>query len=92
MIRFELVRKLAMNIDVSDIRASEILDSILEGIILGVHQDGRTIIQGFGLFIIKQMKKRSHYCHFIGKKLKLSASKIPAFRASKELKKLINSH
>ena len=90
MIRFELVRKLAMNIDVSDIRASEILDSILEGIILGVHQDGRTIIQGFGVFTIKQMKKRSHYCHFIGKKLKLSASKIPAFRASKELKKLIN--
>ena len=91
MNRFELVKKLAIDINVSYIKSNEIIKIILEGIILGVCQDGRTIIKHFGVFRIKQTKKRNYYCHFTGKNMKSPANKIPAFRPSKELKKIINS-
>jgi len=92
MIRQELEKKLATNIFVSKQKAKEILYALLEGIILGVHQDGKTSIRKFGLFTVKHKKETNHYCHFSGKKLKIPASKTAIFHASKELKKIINTH
>ncbi len=91
MTRTELVQKLALNMNYSKRKSGEIVNVILEGIILGVCQDGKTTLRNFGLFRIKHRKETDHYCHFIGKKLKIPASKNPVFRASKHLKKIIDS-
>jgi len=91
MLRAELVKKLAININIPETKAEQILIVLLEGIILGVCQDGKTVIINFGIFRNKQINKSDRYCHFIRKKLKIPARKIPIFKASKQLKKIVDS-
>ena len=91
MIRVELEKKLAMHVNISEQKAKEILNAMLEGIILGVCKDGKTSMRKFGAFSVKHKKETNHYCHFSRKILKIPASKTAVFRASRELKKIIDS-
>jgi len=89
--RYELVKKLVNEINVTDQKAKKILNILLETIIAGVSKDGRVVIKNFGTFKTRKHKERIFKSHYDGKIIKIPARNNPVFTASVELKKIINS-
>jgi len=88
--RYELIKKLANEINVTDKKAKEILNIILETIIAGVSKDGRVVIRKFGTFKTRKHKARIFKSLYSDKIIKTPAGNNPAFTAFPELKKIIN--
>jgi len=90
MNREDLSRKLAGELNISFRKSEKYLNYIIEAIIKGTTKDGKTTIRNFGLFTIRKYKHRNFKSFMSGKKVKIPAFNVPAFRASKALKKLVN--
>ena len=88
-----LVAQLARRLDVPKSRAAEIVDAVFaaDGIIAGeLKRGGRVRIAGFGDFELRPRAARQTLHPRTGKAIAVKASNVPAFRAGKALKDLVN--
>jgi DNA-binding protein HU-beta len=85
----QLIVALAQRLDVSKVRASEIVDALFasDGLIpTELRKSGRVQITGFGNFEVRRRAGRSMRNPRTGKTITLPASSMPAFKAGKRLK------
>jgi DNA-binding protein HU-beta len=89
----DLIGALAKRLDVTRARAAEITDHFFaaDGVIATeLRRGGKVAISGFGSFEIRKRASREGRDPRTGKAITLKASTIPAFRAGKALKDLVN--
>ena len=89
MTKQQLIVALAQRLEVSKVRASEIVDALFasDGLIATeLRKSGRVQITGFGNFETRRRAGRSMRNPRTGKTNALSASVMPAFKAGKRLK------
>lgn len=89
----ELVEAVAKRLDTSKAQAGEVVDAFFatDGIIAGeLKKGGKIQITGFGNFETRKRAAREGRNPQTGKTIKIKAAKVPAFRAGKGLKDLVN--
>lgn len=86
MNRAELVDLISEKAELSKTVATRTLDVLLEGIIDSLRKDDPVVIVNFGTFTVKQRAAREGRNPSTGEKIKISATKVVGFKASKALK------
>ena len=82
----ELIRAIANDAGITLKDAAVVLDSVVGAITEGLKADGKVQISGFGTFELKQKPAREGINPKTGEKIKVAASKIPAFKFGKAYK------
>lgn len=96
MTKSDMAAKLASKCDLSQAKASEIIDCIFstkpgEGIIAVELDAGRKVsIAGFGNFETRRRKARQGRNPATGATIQIAAATVPAFKAGKGLKDRVN--
>jgi DNA-binding protein HU-beta len=88
----QLIVALAQRLEISKVRASEIVDTLFanDGLIASeLRKNGRVQITGFGNFEVRRRAGRAMRNPRTGKTITLPASITPAFKAGKRLKDAI---
>jgi len=89
----ELIGAVARRLDVTRARAAEITEHFFaaDGVIASeLRRGGKVAISGFGNFELRRRAAREGRNPRTGKAITIRASMIPAFRAGKGLKELVN--
>jgi DNA-binding protein HU-beta len=89
----DLIGTVAKRLDVTRARAAEITELLFaaDGVIASeLRRGGKVAISGFGSFEIRKRAARQGRNPRTGKAINIKASTVPAFRAGKALKDLIN--
>ena len=89
----ELIGVVASRLDVTRARAAEITDLFFaaDGVIASeLKRGGKVAISGFGNFELRTRAGRQGRNPRTGKVINIKASTVPAFRAGKALKELVN--
>ncbi len=82
----ELVRAIANNAGITLKDAATALDSVVAAITEGLKNGEKIQISGFGTFELKEKPAREGINPKTGEKIKIAASKIPAFKFGKAYK------
>lgn len=89
----DLVDAVAKRLDITKARAGKITDALFaaDGIIASeLRRGGKVAISGFGNFETRVRAAREGRDPRTGKTIMLKASTVPAFRAAKALRELVN--
>ncbi len=86
-----LVSLIAERIDLPNKKTNEIVDNIFEEIASQLKQGKSFTLSGFGTLSVKERAARAGRNPATGKPISIPASKVPHFKASKELKELVNA-
>lgn len=86
----ELVDEIAENSGVTKKQADTILTTLTDIIIETVSSGEKVILVGFGSFEARDRKARDGRNPQTGKKLKIPATRVPAFSAGKVFKEKVN--
>jgi DNA-binding protein HU-beta len=89
----ELIGVVARRLDITRARAAEITELFFaaDGVIVSeLRRGGKVAISGFGNFELRRRAAREGRNPRTGKTIDIRASMIPAFRAGKGLKDLVN--
>ncbi|MGR3279459.1 HU family DNA-binding protein [Acaryochloris marina NIES-2412] len=86
----ELVDVIADNAGVTKKQADAILSALTDTIIETVSSGEKVILVGFGSFEARDRKARDGRNPQTGKKLKIPATRVPAFSAGKVFKEKVN--
>jgi DNA-binding protein HU-beta len=89
MTKAEIVAKLAEETKVSKKVAAEMLNSLVKTLQGGLKTEGRIRIDGLGTFVVVDRKARTGVNPQTRAKIKIPATKAPAFRAAKALKEAV---
>ena len=87
----ELVEKVASKAEITKAEAAKVVNATLEGISEGLVADGKVVLVGFGTFEIRTRTAREGRNPRTGDKIKIAASKVPAFRPGKAMKEAVNA-
>lgn len=82
----DLVDVVAAKAELSKKDASEAVNAFLEAIQTSLKEEGKVTLTGFGTFEVRERAARTGRNPRTGETLKIKASKVPAFKAGKELK------
>jgi DNA-binding protein HU-beta len=85
----ELVDAIADKADVTKKQADAVLTAALETIVEAVSGDQKVTLVGFGSFEPRQRKAREGRNPKTGAKMKIPATKVPAFSAGKQFKEKV---
>lgn len=86
----ELIRAMANNAGITLKDASIALDSLIGAITDGLKKGEKIQISGFGSFEIKEKPERDGFNPKTGEQIRISATKIPAFKFGKAYKDSFN--
>lgn len=86
----ELVEALAKKAELSKAAAAGYLDELIGIISTELKKGGTVQLTGFGVFQVRKRAARTGRNPRTGKTITIKASKVPAFRAGKGLKDLVN--
>lgn len=89
MTKAELIKRVAEQNDTSVRVAKEFTESVFEGILNGMKEDGKVLIVGFGTFEMKDSKERIGRNPTTQEEITIPAQKRPKFKASKVMKELL---
>lgn len=93
MTKTELVKELADRTEVSQAKASEIVDAIFDaskGIIAAqLSNGGKVVVPGFGSFLARRREEREARNPATGQKVKVKAKNYPVFKPGKTLKEQV---
>lgn len=84
-----LVEELVKNHHLTKKDAAEIVNNIFDSIGCTLKNGGVVDISGFGKFTVKERKERTGVSPRTGERIKINATKVPSFKASKTLKELV---
>jgi len=91
MTKAEIVSKLAEEAKVTKKVAAAMLDSLVKTVQTGLTDGGKIRIDGLGTFAVVQRKARNGVNPQTKAKIKIPATKAPAFRAAKALKEAVKA-
>jgi predicted GIY-YIG superfamily endonuclease/nucleoid DNA-binding protein len=89
MTKAEIVAKLAEDAQVTKKIAAIMLDSLVKTLQAGLKDGGKIRIDGLGTFVVVERKARTGINPRTQAKIKIPATKAPAFRAAKALKEAV---
>ncbi len=84
----DLAEKLVAQYGYTKKEANEVVNTIFDEIAAKLAKNVTTDISGFGKFVVKARKARTGINPATGEKIKIAASKSPAFKPAKALKDL----
>ena len=91
MNKTELVAAIAEKTEMSKKDSERALNAILDTIAAALKADDNVRLIGFGTFEVKKREARVGRNPSTGKPIKIPASRVPAFKAGKELKDTVNA-
>ena len=86
MNKTELVEVVSSKAEITKAEAQKVVTVTLDAIIEGLVSDGKVILPGFGSFETRQRTARTGRNPRTGEKIKIKATKAPAFKAGKGMK------
>ena len=86
----ELIRAIANNAGITLKEADVALDAVLDAITAGLKDGDKVQISGFGTFEVKEKPERDGFNPKTGEQIRISATKIPAFKFGKAYKDSFN--
>lgn len=90
MNKAELIDIIATKTEVSKVQAKVMVDVFLETISTSLQKGEEVRLVGFGTFLVSMRQKRLARNPRTGEMMEIPPSKMPKFRAGKELKEQIN--
>ena len=91
MNKTELIDAIAKKADISKKDAEGALKATIESIESALAAGDKVTLVGFGTFEVKERAAREGRNPATGETIKIKASKVPAFKAGKDLKEKVNS-
>lgn len=86
MKKSDLVKAIAVDAEVSQEQAGKLLDAVTSNITNALARGEDVVLVGFGLFSVKERAARTGRNPKTGEEIKIPASKVPNFKAGKNLK------
>ena len=90
MNKSELIDSVAKSADISKAAAQRSLDAMVAAIRVSLKRGQMVTLVGFGTFFVGKRKARAGRNPRTGAAIKISAAKVPKFRAGKALKDALN--
>lgn len=89
MTKVDLVNAVAAKADLTKKDAEKALKAVVDAISEGMKADGKVQLVGFGTFEVRERPAREGKNPLTGEKIKIAATKVPAFKAGKSLKDFV---
>ncbi len=86
MNKTELINAIAAEAEISKKDAGKALDAFVEVVTKSLKKNDKVQLIGFGTFEVRERAAREGHNPQTGKKIKIAAAKVPAFKAGKALK------
>ena len=86
----ELVEKVSSKAEITKAEAAKVVGATLDAIGEGLVADGKVVLVGFGTFEIRTRTAREGRNPRTGDKIKIAATKVPAFKPGKDMKEAVN--
>ena len=90
MNKSELVKAVAEATNVTNADAKAAVEAVFAAMANEMKNGGTVRIAGFGSFVVRERAERTAKNPQTGEKVVVPATKLPAFKAGKELKDLVN--
>lgn len=90
MLKAELRDKIAERLKITKSKADTIVVTVLETVKHGIIKEGIVTLRGFGSFHAKNKVERIGRNPKTGEPAVISARRVPSFKASKQLKSIVN--
>ena len=90
MNKHELVSAIAQNAELSKKDADKALSAAIEAITKALAEGDKVQVVGFGTFEVRERAARTGKNPRTGEVIEIAASKVPAFKAGKALKDVVN--
>ncbi len=90
MNRQELIEKVSSKAEITKVEAAKVVGATLDSIIEGLEADGKVVLVGFGSFEVRTRTAREGRNPRTGQKIKIAASRTPAFKPGKAMKDAVN--
>ena len=90
MNKTELVKKVAEKAGLTNTEALKVVNATFDAINEGLVADKKVVLVGFGTFEVRERAARTGTNPRTGEKMKIKASKAPAFKPGKAMKELVN--
>ena len=91
MNKAELITAMAEKISKTKKESEEAINAVIEVIIEALEKGDKVQLVGFGSFEVKKRAERKGRNPQTGEEMKIPASKVPVFKAGKELKTVVNN-
>lgn len=86
MTKVELIAAVAEKAELSKKDAEKAVNATIDAIVDGLKKDAKVQLVGFGTFEVRDRAAREGKNPATGAKIKIAATKVPAFKAGKNLK------
>ncbi|MED1408024.1 MULTISPECIES: HU family DNA-binding protein [Bacillus] len=86
MNKTELIKNVAQSAEISQKEATVVLQTVVESITNTLAAGEKVQLIGFGTFEVRERAARTGRNPQTGEEMQIAASKVPAFKAGKELK------
>ena len=90
MTKLELLDVVSSKAEITKVEAHKVVDAVIDAINEGLAADGKVIIPGFGSFEVRTRTARVGRNPRTGEKIKIAASRTPAFKPGKAMKDAVN--
>ena len=85
----ELVEVVSSKAEVTKAEAQKVVNATFDAIQEGLVKDGKVVLVGFGTFSVRSRSARSGRNSRTGEQIKISASRVPAFKPGKDMKEAV---
>ena len=89
MNKTELIKNVAQNAEISQKEATVVVQTVVESITNTLAAGEKVKLIGFGTFEVRERAARTGRNPQTGEEMQIAASKVPAFKAGKELKEAV---
>ena len=89
MNKTELIKNVAQNAEISKKEATVVVQTVVESITNALAAGEKVQLIGFGTFEVRERAARTGRNPQTGEEMQIAASKVPAFKAGKELKEAV---
>ena len=89
MNKTELIKNVAQNAEISQKEATVVVQTVVESITNTLAAGEKVQLIGFGTFEVRERAARTGRNAQTGEEMQIAASKVPAFKAGKELKEAV---
>ncbi|EMA6344371.1 HU family DNA-binding protein [Bacillus cytotoxicus] len=89
MNKTELIKNVAQKAEISQKEATVVVQSVVESITNTLAAGEKVQLIGFGTFEVRERAARTGRNPQTGEEMQIAASKVPAFKAGKELKEAV---
>ena len=89
MTRDEMIEKIAKDAKVNKAQAERAMKSLFDGVATSLKKGNKVTFVGFGTFSVSKRKARMGRNPRTGEAIKISAAKVPHFKAGEKLKRAV---